>query len=199
MTDCGRRFAGFKREVLENFKSYDVHRHRVGPEIEGGKRFAVVFEKVETGGKAPRCLRAVTAMYKEGSQELRRDWYGKDGEHGRQYSTDLSRHAWPAWQRVRIIAEVSNTDFLHAVFALHTRQRRPRRRRSSKARSFRRFGKTAIALLNLPLAALTKYQAGETGFVGRQIPAIAHIYRVFDRRIKRRSFPLRRFFARIGV
>ena len=70
----------------------------------------VVFEKVNTGGKPLDAFELVTAMYAADGHELRRDWYGKDGETGRQHRLAITMR--PAGQDTGIIADVSNTDFL---------------------------------------------------------------------------------------
>ncbi len=65
-------FRAFKRQVLENFKSYRV------PVISLDRATSkevvcVVFEKVNTGGKALDAFELVTAMYAAEGHELRRN------------------------------------------------------------------------------------------------------------------------------
>src|SRR5215213_1860934 len=114
-----KEFRGFKREVLENFKSYDVPVITLGSAT-SKEAVCVVFEKVNTGGKALDAFELVTAMYAADGHELRRDWYGKEGELGRQHR--FIEKLRPADEDAGIVAEVSNTDFLHAVSLFYTRE-----------------------------------------------------------------------------
>ena len=88
--------------------------------IDDPKRFkhCVVFKKVNTGGKALDAFELATSMYAADGHELRRDWYGKKGELGRQHR--FIEKLRPADEDAGIIAEVSNTDFLHAVSLFYT-------------------------------------------------------------------------------
>src|SRR5690606_31483865 len=71
------RFRTFKREVLENFKAYQIPVIALGRETTK-EAVCLVFEKVNTGGKPLDAFELVTAMYAAEGHELRRDWYGKD-------------------------------------------------------------------------------------------------------------------------
>ena len=89
----------------------------------------VVFEKVNTGGKALDAFELVTAMYAAEGHELRKDWYGDvptktKGRHQR-FSETLRL----AGAETGIIAGVANTDFLHAVSLFYTRELRRQRLR----------------------------------------------------------------------
>ena len=75
-------FRIFKRQVLENFKYYRVPVIALDRST-SKEAVCVVFEKVNTGGKALDAFELVTAMYAASGHELRKDWYGKDGEPGR--------------------------------------------------------------------------------------------------------------------
>src|SRR6185312_9891866 len=114
-------FRTFKRQVLENFKYYRVPVITLDRST-SKEAVCVVFEKVNTGGKPLDAFELVTAMYAASGHELRKDWYGdglKPGRHER-----FSETLRPPGQTRGIIAEVSNTDFLHAVSLFHTRERR---------------------------------------------------------------------------
>ena len=114
-------FRAFKRQVLETFKYYRV------PVIildrsTSKEAVCVVFEKVNTGGKALDAFELVTAMYAASGHELRKDWYGDHQSRGRHQR--LAEKLRPDGKDTGIIAAVSNTDFLHAVSLFHTRERR---------------------------------------------------------------------------
>jgi hypothetical protein len=67
-------FRSFKREVLENFKSYRVPVITLGRAT--SKEAVCGVRKVNTGGKALDAFELVTAMYAAENHELRKDWYG---------------------------------------------------------------------------------------------------------------------------
>jgi hypothetical protein len=118
-----RKFRLFKREILENFKGYHVPVIALGAGT-SKEAVCVVFEKVNTGGKPLDAFELVTAMYAAEGHELRRDWYGKEGELGRHHR--FVQKLRPADEDSGILAQVANTDFLHAISLFHTRERRPR-------------------------------------------------------------------------
>ena len=71
-------FRTFKRQVLENFKYYRAPVIALDQST-SKEAVCVVFEKVNTGGKALDAFELVTAMYAASGHELRKDWYGDDG------------------------------------------------------------------------------------------------------------------------
>lgn len=193
-----KEFRRFKREVLENFKGYDVPVIALGSGT-SKEAVCVVFEKVNTGGKALDAFELVTAMYAADGYELRRDWYGKDGVLGRQYR--FMETLRPAGQDFGIIAEVSNTDFLHAVSLFYTRERRREVEAAGKqGKELPAVSGNRNALLNLPLAAYKKYQTQvEEGFVrAAKFLHMLHIYRVFDLPYQTQVVPLAAILADIG-
>jgi hypothetical protein len=115
-------FRAFKRQVLENFKYYRVPVIALDRST-SKEAVCVVFEKVNTGGKALDAFELVTAMYAASGHELRKDWYGDDGTKGRHRR--FAETLRPAGSDTGIIAAVSNTDFLQAISLFHTRD--PRR------------------------------------------------------------------------
>ncbi|WP_194472677.1 DUF262 domain-containing protein [Bradyrhizobium sp. CCBAU 51753] len=188
----------FKDGILDNFIHYQVPVIALGSGT-SKEAVCVVFEKVNTGGKALDAFELVTAMYAADGYELRRDWYGKDGELGRQHRFKESLR--PAGHETGIIADVSNTDFLHAISLFHTRERR----REAEALGKRGKELPAVsgnrnALLNLPLDAYKKYQSQvEEGFVrAAKFLHILHIYRVFDLPYQTQIIPLAAILADIG-
>ncbi len=193
-----KEFRRFKREVLENSKNYDVPVIALGSST-SKEAVCVVFEKVNTGGKPLDAFELVTAMYAAEGHELRRDWYGKGAELGRQHRLAVTGRFGD--EATGILSEVSNTDFLHAVSLFHTRERR------REAESAGRRGKelpavsgNRQALLNLPLHAYLKYQEQvEAGFVrAAKFLYLLHVYRVFDLPYQTQIIPLAAILADIG-
>ncbi len=191
-------FRKFKREVLENFKYYRV------PVISldratSKEAVCVVFEKVNTGGKALDAFELVTAMYAAEGHELRKDWYGDDGQKGRHRRfVDILR---PADSEAGIIANVSNTDFLQAVSLFYTRERRREAEHAGKTgKDLPAIIGNRQALLNLPLAAYKQYEKQvEWGFIqAAKFLHMLHIYRIFDLPYQSQIVPLAAIIAEIG-
>ena len=190
--------SSFKEKVLDNFAKYQVPVIALGPNT-SKEAVCVVFEKVNTGGKALDAFELVTAMYAAAGHELRRDWYGKEGETGRQHR--LAEAMRPAGQDVGIIAGVSNTDFLQAVSLFHTRERRRLADVQGKqGKELPAVAATRAALLNLPLDAYKQYQDRvEHGFVqAAKFLHTLHIYRIFDLPYQSQVVPLAAILADIG-
>jgi hypothetical protein len=193
-----KEFRRFKREILENFKSYDVPVIALGAGT-SKEAVCVVFEKVNTGGKPLDAFELVTAMYAAEGHELRRDWYGKDGELGRHHR--FAERLRPAGSNSGIIAEVSNTDFLHAVSLFHTREKRREAEAAGKqGRELPPVSGNRPALLNLPLGAYKKYEKQvEYGFMqAAKFLHMLHIYRVFDLPYQSQIIPLAAILAELG-
>jgi len=193
-----KTFRAFKRQVLENFKSYRV------PVISldratSKEAVCVVFEKVNTGGKALDAFELVTAMYAAEGHELRKDWYG-DGEHkGRHLRFVDTMRA--ADSEAGIIANVSNTDFLQAISLFYTRERRREAERAGKSgKELPAVIGNRQALLNLPLSAYKQYEKQvEHGFVqAAKFLHMQHIYRIFDLPYQSQIVPLAAIIADIG-
>ncbi len=188
----------FKENVLDNFIRYQVPVIALGSGT-SKEAVCVVFEKVNTGGKPLDAFELVTAMYAAEGHELRRDWYGKEGELGRHHRFVEKRR--PADEDSGIIAEVSNTDFLHAVSLFHTRERRRAAEAAGKqGRELPPVSGNRNALLNLPLAAYKKYERQvEDGFMrAAKFLHMLHIYRVFDLPYQSQIVPLAAILADIG-
>jgi hypothetical protein len=190
--------AAFKENVLDNFGKYQIPVIALGSGT-SKEAVCVVFEKVNTGGKALDAFELVTAMYAAAGHELRRDWYGKDGEKGRQHRLATTIH--PAGQDSGILAEVSNTDFLQAVSLFHTRERRQDAANNGKqGKELPAVTGKRSALLNLPLEAYKKFQNKvEEGFVrAAKFLHTLHIYRIFDLPYQSQVVPLAAILADIG-
>lgn len=188
----------FKENILDNFIQYQVPVIALGAGT-SKEAVCVVFEKVNTGGKPLDAFELVTAMYAADGHELRRDWYGKDGELGRHHR--FVEKLRPADEESGIIAEVSNTDFLHAISLFHTRERRRAAEAAGKqGKELPAVSGNRQALLNLPLKAYKKYQNQvEEGFMrSGKFLHMLHIYRVFDLPYQTQIIPLAAILADIG-
>lgn len=191
-------FRAFKRHVLENFKYYRVPVISLDRST-SKEAVCVVFEKVNTGGKALDAFELVTAMYAAEGHELRKDWYGDDVTRGRHRRfVDTLR---PADSEAGIIANVSNTDFLQAISLFYTRERRREAERAGKqGKELPAVIGNRQALLNLPLAAYKQYEKQvERGFVqAAKFLHMLHIYRIFDLPYQSQVVPLAAIISDIG-
>jgi hypothetical protein len=159
----------------------------------------VVFEKVNTGGKALDAFELVTAMYAASGHELRKDWYGDDQTPGRHRRfVDTLR---PSDATKGIIAEVGNTDFLQAISLFYTRDlRRAAEAAGKQGKELPALSANRQALLNLPLEEYKKYETRvERGFVrAAKFLHMLHIYRIFDLPYQSQIVPLAAILADIG-
>ena len=191
-------FRTFKRQVLENFKYYRVPVITLDRST-SKEAVCVVFEKVNTGGKALDAFELVTAMYAASGHELRKDWYGDDGTRGRHRR--LAETLRPADADTGIIAEVANTDFLQAISLFHTRDRRRAAEAAGKqGKELPAVSGNRQALLNLPLEAYKLYESQvERGFIqAAKFLHMLHIYRIFDLPYQSQIVPLAAILADIG-
>ena len=191
-------FRAFKQQVLENFKYYRVPVITLDRST-SKEAVCVVFEKVNTGGKALDAFELVTAMYAASGHELRKDWYGDDGTKGRHRR--LAETLRPAGADTGIIAEVSNTDFLQAISLFHTRDRRRAAEAAGKqGKELPAVSGNRQALLNLPLEAYKPYESQvERGFMqAAKFLHMLHIYRIFDLPYQSQIVPLAAILADIG-
>ena len=191
-------FRTFKRQVLENFKYYRVPVISLDRST-SKEAVCVVFEKVNTGGKALDAFELVTAMHAADGHELRKDWFGDDAHKGRHRRfVDTLR---PADSEAGIIASVSNTDFLQAISLFYTRERRREAERTGKqGKELPAVTGNRQALLNLPLAGYKQYETlVEHGFVqAAKFLHMLHIYRIFDLPYQSQIVPLAAVIADIG-
>ena len=191
-------FRIFKRQILENFKYYRVPVITLDRST-SKEAVCVVFEKVNTGGKALDAFELVTAMYAASGHELRKDWYGDDGTKGRHRR--LAETLRPAGADTGIIAGVGNTDFLQAISLFHTRDRRRAAEAAGKqGKELPAVSGNRQALLNLPLEAYKQYETQvERGFVqAAKFLLMLHIYRIFDLPYQSQIVPLAAILADIG-
>jgi hypothetical protein len=194
-------FRAFKKQVLENFKYYRVPVIALDRST-SKEAVCVVFEKVNTGGKPLDAFELVTAMYAASGHELRKDWYGVEGDDGvKGRHRRLAETLRPAGQETGILAETSNTDFLQAVSLFHTRDlRRAAEQAGKHGKELPAVTGNRHALLNLPLDAYKQYEEKvERGFVkAARFVHTLHIYRIFDLPYQSQLVPLAAILAEIG-
>jgi len=191
-------FRAFKQEILENFERYCLPVIALD-KTTSKEAVCVVFEKVNTKGKALDAFELVTAMYAASGHELRKDWYGDDHTKGRHHRLVSTLHS--AGSNTGIIADVSNTDFLHAVSLFHTRdQRRAAEAAGKQGKELPAVSGNRQALLTLPLDAYKKYEATvEAGFVkAAKFLHTLNIYRIFDLPYQSQVIALAAILADIG-
>lgn len=193
-----QEFRAFKKHVLENFKAYRVPVISLDRST-SKEAVCVVFEKVNTGGKALDAFELVTAMYAASGHELRKDWFGGENAKGRhQRFADTYRLSDSSGG---IISGVTNTDFLHAVSLFHTRDRRRAAEQAGRqGKELPAVSGNREALLNLPLDAYLKYEAQvERGFTqAAKFLHMLHIYRLFDLPYQSQVVALAAILADIG-
>lgn len=161
--DVEKRFRLFRKQVLENFRKYQVP--VITLERDTTKEaVCLVFEKVNTGGKALDAFELVTAMYAANNFELRKDWQER---HAR-----LTRH--------EILKSIGPTEFLQAVSLLHTRA--VREEAIAAGRDVPAVSATRQSLLKVPLSAYVQFApVAEEGFLraARMLRSL-RIYRAYD-------------------
>lgn len=192
------QFRLFKRQVLENFKYYRVPVIALDRST-SKEAVCVVFEKVNTGGKALDAFELVTAMYAASGHELRKDWYGDENVKGRHRR--LADTLRPADSDAGILAGVGNTDFLQAVSLFYTREKRRKAEQAGKeGKELPAVSGNRQALLDLPLDAYKQYETQvERGFVqAAKFLHMLHIYRIFDLPYQSQIVPLAAILADIG-
>ncbi len=191
-------FRLFKRQILENFKYYRVPVIALDRST-SKEAVCVVFEKVNTGGKALDAFELVTAMYAAAGHELRKDWYGDEitiGRH-RRFAETLR----PSGAESGILANIANTDFLQAISLFHTRDKRRAAEAAGKqGKELPAVTGNRQALLNLPLEAYKKYESQvERGFVqAAKFLHMLHIYRIYDLPYQSQIVPLATILGDIG-
>jgi hypothetical protein len=191
-------FREFKKQILENFKRYQVPVIALDRST-SKEAVCVVFEKVNTGGKPLDAFELVTAMYAASGHELRKDWYGDEFVKGRHHR--FAETLRLAGSDGGILNNVANTDFLQAISLFYTRDRRIEAETLGKqGKELPAVSGNRQALLNLPLEAYKKYEKQvEHGFVkAAKFLHLLHIYRIFDLPYQSQIIPLAVILADIG-
>lgn len=198
-------FKQFKNEVLKNFAEYQVPVIALGADT-SLEAVCLVFEKVNTGGKALDAFELLTAMYAAQGHKLRDDWLGdeKAQDADRKLGTQkrLAAFGRAAGQSQGVLANVAATDFLQAIALLHTKELRlaamgdP----SKKENDWPAVRATRQSLLELPLAAYKKHgTAVHLGFErAAKFLRQQQIHRVVDLPYQTQLVPLAAIFADLG-
>ena len=191
-------FRKFRNEVLQNFKSYHVPVISLGHET-SHEAVCLVFEKVNTGGKALDAFELLTAMYSARGHRLREDWLGAAGKAGMQ--SRLAGFGRAADQRAGVLEKVASTDVLQAIALLHTKAVRAEKVANGVRESdLSAVRATRQSLLDLPLEAYLKYRdAIEAGFkAAAKFLRQQNIHRVTDLPYQTQIVPLAAIFAELG-
>jgi hypothetical protein len=191
-------FKKFKNEVLFNFTSYQVPVITLARDT-SHEAVCLVFEKVNTGGKALDAFELLTAMYAARGHKLRNDWLGADGKKGLQ--SRLVEFGRAADQPVGVLSKVASTDVLQAIALLHTKKVRVDKAASGVTENdLPAVRATRQSLLDLPLEAYLAYRDGvETGFKrAAKFLRQQNIHRVIDLPYQTQLVPLAGIFAEIG-
>jgi len=190
--------SSFQTEIVKNFEQYQIPVISLAASTTK-EAVCTVFEKVNTGGKALDAFELVTAMFAAEGHELRKDWYGKGSDLGRQHRfVETLRHGGQRPDE-SILSQVSNTDFLQAVTLFHTRELR-RAAEAKQSKDLPPVTPNRAAILSLPLSAYLKYEKQvEAGFVrAARFLHKLHIFRVFDLPYQTQVVPLAAILADIG-
>ena len=198
-------FKQFKNDVLKNFTEYQVPVIALGADT-SHEAVCLVFEKVNTGGKALDAFELLTAMYAAQGHKLRDDWLGDeksdDADLKLGIQKRLANFGRAAGQVQGVLANVASTDFLQAIALLHTKELRlaaiadP----SKKESDWPAVRATRQSLLDLPLPAYKKYcNAVRAGFErAAKFLRQQQIHRVGDLPYQTQLVPLAAIFAEIG-
>ena len=191
-------FKRFKDGVLQNFKNYHVPVIALNRDT-SREAVCIVFEKVNTGGKALDAFELVTAMYASQGFELRKDWLGEYGSSSRR--SRLATFGRAADQDYGLLEKIAPTDFLQAISLIHTRDRRAvLSAEDPERRDLPPVSATRQSLLNLPLEAYRSHaKAVEKGFeTAVKFLRMLRIYRVRDLPYQSQFVPLAGILLTIG-
>ena len=198
-------FKQFKNDVLKNFAEYQVPVIALGADT-SHEAVCLVFEKVNTGGKALDAFELLTAMYAAQGHKLRDDWLGDEKADDPNLRLGIQKRlanfGRAAGQAQGVLANVASTDFLQAIALLHTKEVRlaaiadP----SIKESDWPAVRATRQSLLDLPLAAYKKHRnAVRLGFErAARFLRQQQIHRVVDLPYQTQIVPLAAIFAEIG-
>lgn len=198
-------FKQFKNDILKNFTEYQVPVIALGADT-SHEAVCLVFEKVNTGGKALDAFELLTAMYAAQGHKLRDDWLGdeksEDSDLKLGIQKRLSNFGRAAGQTQGVLANVAATDFLQAIALLHTKELRldAIADSSKKESDWPAVRATRQSLLDLPLSAYKKhYNAVRIGFErAAKFLRQQQIHRAVDLPYQTQLVPLAAIFAEIG-
>ena len=178
--ETAKIFKQFKDQVLKNFTSFQVPVITLAQNTTK-EAVCLVFEKVNTGGKALDAFELVTAMYAAHNFELRKDWFARQAVLSQQ----------------KVLRNVASTDFLQAIALLHTKALREMA--ASEGRELPAVSANRNALLRTPLSAYLTYAPRvESGFlkVAKLLRSL-RIYRVEDVPYQTQLTPLAAILAEL--
>lgn len=178
--ETAKIFRSFKDQVLKSFTSFQVPVTTLAQNTTK-EAVCLVFEKVNTGGKALDAFELVTAMYAAHNFELRKDWFARQA----------------AMSQQKVLRNVASTDFLQAVALLHTKALREAA--ASEGRELPAVSANRNALLRTPLSAYKTYAPRvESGFlkVAKLLRGL-RIYRVEDLPYQTQLTPLAAVLAEL--
>ena len=198
-------FFRLKNEILNNFSEYQVPVIALGAET-SHEAVCLVFEKVNTGGKALDAFELLTAMYAAQGHKLRDDWLGDEKSEDPVLKIGIQKHlasyGRAAGQTQGVLANLAATDFLQAIALLHTKQMRVAATAdpANKECDWPAVRATRQSLLDLPLDAYKKHcKAVREGFERTaKFLRLQQIHRVIDLPYQTQLVPLAAIFAEIG-
>lgn len=198
-------FKKFKNEVLKNFAEYQVPVIALGADT-SHEAVCLVFEKVNTGGKALDAFELLTAMYAAQGHKLRDDWLGDETADDSLVKIGLQKHlanyGRAAGQTQGVLANVASTDFLQAIALLHSKKLRVAAMEANpnKESEWPAVRATRQSLLDLPLTAYKMYKDPiKLGFErAARFLRQQQIHRVADLPYQTQLVPLAAIFADIG-
>lgn len=191
-------FKEFKNAVLKNFTDYQVPVICLDHET-SHEAVCLVFEKVNTGGKALDAFELLTAMYAAKGHKLRDDWLGAEGEvgmHGR-----FAKFGRAGGQETGVLAKVASTDVLQAIALRHTKRvRQDKVAAGVKDSELPAVRATRQSLLDLPLDAYREFRESvEEGFKrAAKFLRQQEVHRVMDLPYQSQLVPLAAIFSEIG-
>lgn len=190
-------FKHFKNNVLQNFKSYQVPVICLDHET-SHEAVCLVFEKVNTGGKALDAFELLTAMYAAKGHKLRDDWLGAEGQHGMHHRLAVFGRA--AGQETGVLAKVASTDMLQAIALRYTKKvRLDKVAAGVKENDLPAVRATRQSLLDLPLDAYLEFRDSvEEGFKrAAKFLRQQEIHRIIDLPYQSQLVPLAAIFSEI--
>lgn len=198
-------FFRFQNDVLKNFAEYQVPVIALGADT-SHEAVCLVFEKVNTGGKALDAFELLTAMYAAQGHKLRDDWLGDEKADDPNLRLGIQKRlanfGRAAGQAQGVLANVASTDFLQAIALLHTKEVRLAAIADPliKESDWPAVRATRQSLLDLPLAAYKKHRnAVRLGFErAARFLRQQQIHRVVDLPYQTQIVPLAAIFAEIG-
>jgi hypothetical protein len=192
-------FKAFKNDVLQSFKSYQVPVIALDHDT-SHEAVCLVFEKVNTGGKALDAFELLTAMYAARGHRLRDDWFGTDEHLGMHSRLAIYGHAGS--RKFGVLEKVASTEVLQAIALLHTKRiRLDRAAEGAKDSDLPAVRATRQSLLDLPLEAYLAYRDRvEEGYKrAAKFLRQQYIHRPWDLPYQTQLVPLAAIFADLGA